>query len=203
MSRMANGSKFRNKLEERLGTERYEELAREGQQDKSKGDRISAAEVISEFRERPKGVSVDEGDNSMVSKYQDYVNSGRKFNNKAKDYLISQGVDFGDKVREEVPIPVATPTPTPTPTMNADSIVTGDVTSGPIEINTGSAPRTMSSEETMRPFGGISMDNDQVSNIVGNNNTSFQNQDNSIIGREVASVDPMEFKKYFMNKTFA
>jgi hypothetical protein len=100
MARKAGSDEFRNNLEERFGTEEYDRISAEGQQDPRKNGRYSAAEVISEFRERPKGVSVNEGDNSMVSKYQGMVDSGSKFNNKAKSYLTSQGVNFNSKSTE-------------------------------------------------------------------------------------------------------
>ena len=94
MARKAGSNGFRNALEERLGTQEYNRISAEGQQDPTKGGRYSAREVISEFRERPKGVSVDEGDNSMVAKYQGLVNDGAKFNRKAQSYLEKQGVSF-------------------------------------------------------------------------------------------------------------
>ena len=175
-------------LGDRFGEDYVDRVKGDGRQD---GNKYSRKELASEFRYGRGDTSVDD----TVAKYQDMVDSGKfKGNNKARGFLEMHGVDFGDKGREEVSIPVSTPT------MNADSIVTGDVTSGPIEINTGSDPGLMASAE--RSPSGIFQDNDQVSNIVGNNNTSFLNQDNSII-REVDPVDPMEFKKYFMNKTFA
>ena len=176
MSRMANGSEFRNKLEERLGTERYEELAQTGQQDK-----------------RPKDVSVNEGDNSMVARFQDYVDSGKKFNNKARDYLTSQGVDFGDKVRKEVPVRDSTPTPiAPTITDSVGSSI-GD------NINTGN---------TIAASGSI------VNSPVGNNNYISTNVDNSTRGTEDSNkyystnlddfkFDVDDFKKSYMAKLLA
>lgn len=108
MARKAGSDGFRNELEKRLGTEEYNRISPEGQQDPTKGGRYSAKEVISEFRERPKGVSVDEGSNSMVSKYQKLVDSGVKFNNKAKSYLENRGVSFGvKKGGEDTPTPAA------------------------------------------------------------------------------------------------
>ena len=203
---MANSSEFRNKLEERLGTERYEELAKPGQQDKRKGDRYSAAEVIAEFRERPKGVSVNEGDNSMVSKYQNYVDNGLKFNNRAKDYLISQGVDFSQiNPKPDRKGPKKPDTPAPVVPIN------GPITTGPITIDTGSGPVTMpapvDTPYPSRESGGNSyvQDNDQISNQIGNNNISNQYQDNSIIDySNDRYADPgMSFKNAFMNRMFA
>ena len=97
MARKAGSDEFKNKLQERLGKEEYERISAEGQQDPRKDGMYSAAEVISEFRERPKGVSVNEGEDSMVSKYQGLVDSGSTFNKKAKSYLTSQGVNFRNK----------------------------------------------------------------------------------------------------------
>ena len=97
MARKAGSDEFKNKLQERLGREEYDRISAEGQQDPRKDGMYSAAEVISEFRERPEGVSVNEGENSMVSKYQGLVDSGSTFNKKAKSYLTSQGVNFRNK----------------------------------------------------------------------------------------------------------
>lgn len=121
MARKAGSDGFRNELEKRLGTEEYNRISPEGQQDPTKGGRYSAKEVISEFRERPKGVSVDEGSNSMVSKYQGLVDRGAKFNNKAKSYLENRGVSFGVKEGGE-----DTATNTPTPSVSNNGTASGD-----------------------------------------------------------------------------
>jgi len=68
-----------------LAHQEYNRISAEGQQDPTKDGRYSAKEVISEFRERPEGVSIDEGDNSMVAKYQGLVNDGAKFNRSSND----------------------------------------------------------------------------------------------------------------------
>jgi len=114
MARKAGSNGFRNALEERLGTQEYNRISAEGQQDPTKGGRYSAKEVISEFRERPKGVSIDEGDNSMVTKYQRLVNDGAKFNRQAQSYLEKQGVTFNkpestDNTSEPTPVSTGTP----------------------------------------------------------------------------------------------
>lgn len=121
MARKAGSDGFRNELEKRLGTDEYDRISPEGQQDPTKGGRYSAKEVISEFRERPDGVSVDEGPNSMVSKYQGLVDSGAKFNNKAKSYLENRGVSFGIKEGGE-----DTATSTPTPAASNNGTASGD-----------------------------------------------------------------------------
>jgi len=114
MARKAGSNGFRNALEERLGTEEYNRISAEGQQDPTKDGRYSAREVISEFRERPEGVSIDEGDNSMVAKYQGLVNDGAKFNRQARSYLEKQGVTFNkpktsDSTQTSTPASSGTP----------------------------------------------------------------------------------------------
>jgi hypothetical protein len=112
MARKAGSNGFRNALEERLGTSEYNRISAEGQQDPTKDGRYSAKEVISEFRERPEGVSIDEGDNSMVAKYQGLVNDGAKFNRQATSYLEKQGVNF-NKPESTDSDPAASQTPVP------------------------------------------------------------------------------------------
>lgn len=114
MARKAASNEFRNALEERLGTEEYNRISAEGQQDPTKDGRYSAREVISEFRERPEGVSIDEGDNSMVAKYQGLVNDGAKFNRQARSYLEKQGVTF-NKPKTSDSTQTSTPASTGTP----------------------------------------------------------------------------------------
>ena len=46
MARKAGSDGFRNELEKRLGTEEYNRISPEGQQDPTKGGRYSAKEVI-------------------------------------------------------------------------------------------------------------------------------------------------------------
>lgn len=122
MARKAYSDEFRNELEKRLGTEEYNRISPDGQQDPTKSGRYSAKEVKSEFRQRPKGVSVDEGSNSMVSKYQGLVDSGAKFNNKAKSYLENLGVNFGVKEGGE-----DTATNTPTRTSSGDNSINSPI----------------------------------------------------------------------------
>jgi len=114
MARKAGSNGFRNALEERLGTQEYNRISAEGQQDPTKDGRYSAREVISEFRERPEGVSIDEGDNSMVAKYQGLVNDGAKFNRQARSYLEKQGVTF-NKPKTSDSTQTSTPASTGTP----------------------------------------------------------------------------------------
>ena len=163
MARKAGGDGFRNELEKRLGTEEYDRISAEGKQDQTKGGRYSAKEVISEFRERPKGVSVDEGSNSMVSKYQALVDDGAKFNNKAKSYLENRGVNFGVKEGGE-----DTATNTPTPAASNTGTASGD--------NSINSPISQANPQT------VNGNNNQVSqdnSITQTVDNSVDNSDNS------------------------
>ena len=163
MARKAGSDGFRNELEKRLGTEEYERISPDGQQDPTKDGRYSAKEVISEFRERPKGVSVDEGPNSMVSKYQGLVDSGAKFNNKAKSYLENRGVSFGVKEGGE---DTATNTPTPSASNNGTASGDNSINSPISQAN----PQTVSGKNNQ-----VSQDN-SITQTVDN---SVDNSDNS------------------------
>jgi len=92
----ANSSKqYRDKVEERKGTEWYDNALQKGLQDPSEqGGRYSGAEVRAEMRHGRDGKTTEE----MSSYYQGLVdNNEAKFNNNAKTYLSDlHGVDFGD-----------------------------------------------------------------------------------------------------------
>ena len=168
---------MRNNLERRIGTDEYTRIGARGQDDATGKGKYSAKEVISEFRNREKGTSVDGGEGSMVDYFQGLVNDGAKFNGRAKNYLTKHGVTFGgggggggDDEGGNDPSPTPTPTPTPTPSP----------TPGPIQTIRPGVPTTPN------PFGGnsqtqnINQDNDQTVTVTGNNNTTISNQDNSI-----------------------
>ena len=178
MARKAGSQGFRNALEERLGTQEYRRLSADGMQDPTQRGQYSAGEVISEFRERPRGITVDEGDNSMVSKYQALVDSGSKFNNKAKSYLQDRGVNFGTQDKAD---DTSTNTPAPAPAPSA-----------PL-AGTNSAQGSINSP--------ISQANPQTIN--GNNNEA--NQDNSITQSVDNSVNNTDNSSRFYggsNRTF-
>jgi len=178
--RMA-GDAFRNKLEERIGTEEYDRISPDGHQDVRKGGRISAAESIAEFRERADGVSVED----KVAEYQGMVDSGQKFNNKAQSYLEKHGINFPGSGEDsnDIPDPVET-----------NPVETEPVTSGPaptvgeINIDTGAGPVDMGANPIYGGSGGtpnsqtqvVNMDNDQTSVVNGDGNTVTQNQDNIV-----------------------
>jgi hypothetical protein len=109
MARKA-GDVFRNNLEERIGTEEYERIGVDGQQDPSKNGKWTGAEVIAEFRQNGDR-TIDEGDNSMVNHFQQIQADGGKFNGAAQNYLKKYGFTF-DKPYDDGSDdkPVATPT---------------------------------------------------------------------------------------------
>ena len=168
------GDAFRNNLEERIGTDEYERIGADGHQDPTNKGQYSAKEVISEFRNRGKGVSIDEGDDSMVSKYQGLVDDGATFNKRARDYLKGHGVQFGGNGES----PEDTPEATPDPVTTAPVTIENDTGSGPVTINPypvgGGGGGSGGQSQT------VVQDNDQISNVTGNGNTVTQNQDNSV-----------------------
>ena len=171
---MAGSNEFRNRLEERLGTEEYERIGQRGLQgkaDQKNKNVYSAAEVISEFRNRPKGVKVDEGDNSMVNYFQGLVNDGSKFNLKARDYLKSKGVTFGKNGGD------------------------GDGSDNPADPVTSAPEQTTNNGSgsgrggNMSPSQDVNQDNDITTTIDGNDNTVNNTQDNSVTQNNIDNSD--------------
>jgi hypothetical protein len=191
--RMADSPEFRDELEKRIGTKEYDRISADGHQDVRKGNKYSAAEVISEFRNRPDGVSVNDGDNSMVSKYQSMVDNGTKFNNKAKSYLEKQGITFAassDGGAED-------PTPTPTPEPSPDKPSNPYQPTPPQIINPGN-PGDIDGTNV-----NINQDNDIITNIDGDNNTVNNNQDNSISVGSARQKSDTDFKNMWMKNFFS
>jgi len=168
---------FRNALERSIGTEEYDRIGKEGQDDPDSQGRYSAREVISEFRNRPKGTSVDEGDDSMVAKYQKMVNDGTTFNPRAQKYLERHGVDFGgdiisDPITDPEPSPVEDEAPQPV-SVTVSPTYDNEVTFAP----PGTAPG-------VDGYGGQSLqafqNNPLTQTVTGDNNVTTAYQDNSI-----------------------
>jgi len=163
MARKAGSQGFRNALEERLGTQEYRRLSADGMQDPTQRGQYSAGEVISEFRERPRGITVDEDDNSMVSKYQGIVDSGSKFNNKAKSYLQDRGVNFGTQDKAD---DTSTNTPAPSNTSVGTSPAQGSINSPISQAN----PQTINGDNNQA---------NQDNSITQSVDNSVSNTDNS------------------------
>lgn len=155
-------------LGERFTDDYVDEVKAEGIQDPTSNNGYSRKELASQFRYGRGDTSVDD----LASSFQDMVDSGEfKGNNQAKDYLKLHGVNFGGSNTDTEPVgstqPVETATPTP-----------------PININTGSEDITMPDPApgVGDPYvgGTVIQDNDQVSSVVGDNNTVTQSQDNRV-----------------------
>lgn len=90
--RANRSAEYRNKVEERKGTEWYDNARKGGLQDATENGRYSAAEVISEMRSGRDGKTTEQ----MADYYQGLADSGTTFNNRAKSYLSERhGVNFG------------------------------------------------------------------------------------------------------------
>ena len=86
-----------SKLEERIGSDEFKRLSAAGMQDPTKKGEYSAAEVISEFRNRG-DFKVDEGEGNIKQRFLDAQAGGAKFNSNAQNYLTEQhGFDFSKK----------------------------------------------------------------------------------------------------------
>ena len=170
---------FRNKVEQNFGTEKYDEMAKEGFTELNDKGQIQAREVISEFRDGRNGRSVNDGEGSMVEHYQGLVDSGdHKFNAKAQAYLEKQGVKFGlggggkkppeDDVNEPTPAPEPGPTPEPGP----DPLPTPKPTPTPMP---NPDPFPMPPGIPGGPGGGFNVGRDLIQNVgkVGDTNTTI------------------------------
>lgn len=91
---LAKGGRKMTQLEQRLGTDEFKRIGAEGQQAATDAGKWSAAEVKAEFRNAG-SATVDEGENSVLKRFQDIQANGGKFNRRAQDFLSSKyGFDF-------------------------------------------------------------------------------------------------------------
>jgi len=185
-----------SKNKKRMAGQKLDERFGKGFTDRVKGDGMqeptdqgySKRELLAEFRARPDGVKIDEGKGNLVGKYQALVNSGSRFNNQAEDYLKSHGVifkqpkdvadnsnDFDDSSSNTAPSNAAP--------SNA----------APISIGTYSPSYESSPVQTITSSpgsgGGMNVNNDIYSSIIGNDNNLSNYQDNSISGPDLADID--------------
>ena len=101
----------KSRLEERVGSDKYNEMSADGLQAPNDSGAYTAAEVKAEFRNASdKGRSVNDGGDDMVSYFQQQKDDGAKFNFKAQQYLTDKyGFDFSAKTKppeEEETAPV-------------------------------------------------------------------------------------------------
>lgn len=207
------------KLDERFGEGFTDRVKGEGIQEPTKQG-YSKRELLAEFRARPDGVSVDEGEGNLVDKFQGLVDSGTRFNNQAEDYLRGHGVVFKQpndvKPIEEIKDIDSDPSPslsevdapisigTYAPIQESSPVQT--ITTNPVpEFKNDSGDNGYDFSQTLN----ANQDNDIYNSIVGSNNNVSNFQDNAIgnyssIGDGLfAQRDPMGFKNKFMNKLFS
>jgi hypothetical protein len=213
-----------SKLKNRMAGKKLDERFGKGFTDRVKGDGMqertnqgySKRELLAEFRGRPDGVSIDEGEGNLVDKYQGLVDSGKRFNNQAEDYLKSHGVIFNrpeesvikdepeeiDFVNDE---PIAE-YPSEVPSFSSAPVQTIITSPNPDESDfvPGLSGDGFDFDQTLN----VNQDND-ISNLVyGSNNNMTNYQDNSI--SNIASIgdglyaqrNPMDFKNTFMQNLF-
>ncbi len=159
-------------LDERFGEGFSERVSPDGLQDATNKGRYSKKELLAEFRGRGKDVSINEGEGNLVDKYQSLVDSGQKFNGKARSYLEGHGVTFGGGGNgdPEVPIPETEPTPAPTPTPTPTPTI-------PTPVKPPGTPQPVIGAPGSQI---VNQDNDVNSNVTGDNNNVNIDQDNSV-----------------------
>ena len=192
----------KNKVQTRLGDDKYKNVSQAGLQDATKQGSYSAAEVKAEFRNRGDS-KVNEGEGSILQRFQDAQKGGATFNKKAQNYLSERyGMTFGnkDKDKDKEPTnsiqPVETkPAPyLPDPNANVDkeppttgvykppatNIKTPAITVNPPFPGTegggvGNITPTVQTQDQ-----NVSQDNDITNTITGDGNTVTNNVDNSV-----------------------
>ena len=193
----------KNKVQARLGDDKYKNVSQAGLQDATKQGSYSAAEVKAEFRNRGDS-KVNEGEGSILQRFQDAQEGGATFNKKAQNYLSEKyGMTFGKKEKEEeeptygIPTPVKTePAPyLPDPNANVDKEppTTGEYKPPATNIKTPTITVNPPFPGTEGGGGGgnitptvqtqdqnVSQDNDITNTITGDGNTVTNNVDNSV-----------------------
>ena len=138
MSRKA-GDVFRDKIEEKKGTEWYDSAKKVGDlhdphmSRDGKTERYSGAEIRAELRAGRGEKTVDD----MIKHYEsEYANGNINLNGNAKEFLREKHgavlermkKEEDPKPEEETPTPTPTPSPTPTPTYGSPGSTIGAVT---------------------------------------------------------------------------
>ena len=209
------------KLDERFGIGFTDLVSPDGLQDPTNSGQYSKKELLAEFRNRPDGINIDEGEGNLVDKYQGLVDSGATFNKRAQDYLTGHGVVFGSdsEIPNDIefdigPVPVM-------PTPDSSNIP-------PEYLAAISKPTTQTISDSYVPdmddFGGsgvgsgidfdqtlnVNQNNPIASYINGDNNSSNIYQYNGITNSAFddsdglyAQRDPEGFKNLFMKNFFS
>lgn len=176
---------YRNKLEQKYGTEQYDDWAKEGFTERDSSGRVKLREVMAEFRDgREEGQKINEGENSMVAKYQKLVDEGEYFNGAAQDYLKEYGITGFKNVKKDKPEePPKEEDPAPEPP-KGDPEIKPPEQPGPDPMPTPRPvpmPRPRPVPGAPAPGGGFQVGRDLNQNVgkVGDTNTTIGN-DNQI-----------------------
>ena len=206
------------KLDERFGEGFTDRVKPDGMQDPTESGRYSKKELLAEFRGRPDGVKIDEGEGNLVDKYQGLVDSGTTFNKKAQDYLKGHGVVFNrpeeiemedmpeDTIVDQPVVGRPVTVPSEIPTFSSAPIQT--ITTSPSIDEDDFVPGVSDGGYDFDQTMNVNQDNDINNMIYGSDNNVSNYQDNSIgnymnIGDGLyAKRDPMGFKNMFMANLF-
>ena len=207
------------KLDERFGQGFSDRVRPDGLQDPTDSGQYSKKELLAEFRGRPDGVNIDEGEGNLVDKYQSLVDSGKTFNRRAQEYLEGHGVVFNrpeeiemeempeDTIVDQPVVDRPVTVPREIPTFSSAPIQT--ITTSPSIDEDNFVPGLSDSGYNFDQTMNVNQDNDISNMIYGNDNNVSNYQDNSIgnymnIGDGLyAQRDPEGFKNMFMKNLFS
>ena len=203
---MAGSKEFRDSIEERKGTEWYDNASKIGDLHDAhmSSDGVTARYTGAEIRAEMRAGRGDMTTEELTKKYEDMYASGEiNLNGNAKEFLREKhganlvransddggGSDGGD---DGVVTPDPTPAPTPAPPTE-DETKPAPITYTP--------PRFNSDSQTQI----VSQDNDIYSTVTGDNNTVTNTQDNSVnqYGSYGTSVSAAERAKALRNRYVA
>jgi hypothetical protein len=204
--RMAGSEEFRDAIEERKGTEWYDDASKVGNlhdariDDNQGKEMYSGAEIRAEMRAGRGDMSTEE----LTKQYEDQYASGEiNLNGNAKDFLKQHyGATLmrNDKgsTPDEPDVVIDDPVVTPTDPTPVSPFPIASPSPGPIQtINPGNPGDTDGLNVN------VNQDNDIINNINGNDNVVTNNQDNSIsVGGYSKGSVGSDFKNMWMNNFF-
>ena len=220
--RMADSKEFRDKIEERKGTDWYDSAKKVGDlhdphmSRDGETKRYSGAEIRAEMRAGRGDMTTEE----LTKKYEDMYASGQiNLNGNAKEFLrdihganlvrkgdgdvdVDVDGDYADVIENPVVIPI-NPTLRP-PVAGPIQTITTSPSTDEVDFVPGLSDGGFDFDQTLN----VNQDNDISNMIYGNNNNLSNFQDNSIsnfanIGDGLyAKRNPMDFKNMFMQNLF-
>ena len=171
----------------------------------SKGtDRFSGLDVREAFDNRG-DLSKAEGAQAVLDYFDGIKDTTRHGGGTAAALDNLRG--YLDEKPDETPEVAPTPEPEvdPDPVTEPTPVAPPTVTAGDINIDTGAdfGDQVFTGNGSGGPGQTVVQDNDQVSSVVGNNNTVNQDQDNSVRNYGGRTFNPTDWKKSWMNSKFA